>query len=398
MLFVDADDGSVCENEILGVGIGMVSVREVSPREMKKFIQLPRELYKGIPGFSPPLDIERRELLDPKRSYFFKRGTAAYFMAYDGEEPVGRISVQIDPLYPGGEANDVALFGCFDAVDDQNISNALIAAALRWAGQHGKTRMHGPYTLSTNMEPGILVEGGHAPPMLLAPWHPTYLAGHLERAGFRKIQDLHYYRIDKEALTNGPLSERLDQLPEDPKLIVRPMRLGALKEEAALACRLYNDGWEGNWGFVPLQTEEIHLVLREMKPLLHEDIGLVIEDAGEPVALAVVLPNIAEMVSDLGGAPTPIGWVKLLSRIAGKRVYSGRLAIMGIKRDYQGSRGILIMARLMRELRDRALRHKLATIEAGWIVESNRPLQRFINAMNLPRTRTYRIFERDLHV
>lgn len=374
----------------------MVSVREVSPGDMKKFIRLPREIYKGITGFHPPLDIERRELLDPKRSYFFNRGTAAYFIAYRGKNAVGRISAQIDPLYPGGEANDVALFGCFDAIDDQNVSDELIAAATRWAGRQGKKRLHGPYTLSVSMEPGILVAGSHAPPMLLAPWHPSYLAGHLERAGFRKIQDLHYYRIDREVLANGPISERLDQLPQDPNLYVRPMRLGALREEAALACRLYNDGWVRNWGFVPLQVEEIHLVLREMKPLLHEDIGLVIEDAGEPVALAVVLPNIAEMVSDLGGAPTPFGWIRLLSRIAGKRVKSGRLAIMGIKRDYQGSRGILIMARLMRELRDRALRHRLTTIEAGWILESNRPLQRFIKSMDLPRTRTYRIFEREV--
>lgn len=373
----------------------MITVREVTPKEMKKFIRLPRELYKDIPGFSPPLDIERRELLDPKRSYFFKRGTAAYFIAYDGRNAVGRISAQIDPLYKEGEGNAVALFGCFDAIDDQEVSDALIGEVSRWTRQHGRTRLHGPYTLSVNMEPGMLVEGMHAPAMLLAPWHPSYLAGHLERSGFRKIQDLHYYRIDQEALANGPISDRLDQLPDDPKLTVRPMRLGALKEEAALACRLYNDGWAGNWGFVPLQTEEIHLVLREMKPLLHEDIGLVIEDAGEPVALAVILPNIAEMVSDLGGAPTLAGWVKLLSRIAGKRVHSGRLAILGIKQDYQGLRGILIMARLMRELRDRALRHKLKVIEAGWILESNRPLQRFINTMDLPRTRTYRIFERD---
>jgi len=100
----------------------------------------------------------------------------------------------------------------------------------------------------------------------------------------------------------------------------------------------------------------------------------------------------------------PIAWsgtqaeypIYMLTCTVEKRVKSGRMVVTGTNRDYQVSRAILIMARLMRELRDRALRHQLTTIEADWILESNSPLMRFIRAMNLSRTRTYRIFECDV--
>lgn len=371
----------------------MITIESVGKATFGQFLALPRRLYRDMIGFTPPLDLERRELLHPKHSAFFERGSVSYFLARRGGDAVGRISAQVDPLYSRGANEDVAFFGCLDAVDDAEVVDRLLDTARGWARARGKARLQGPYTLSVNMEPGLMIEGQAAGPMLLAPWHPPHLAHHLEAQGLVKIQDVHYYGIDLDSVATGALAERLGTIAPTPTLRVRGMRLDRLEDEAALACALYNDGWARNWGFVPLAPSEIHAVLVGLKPLLHSDIGLVVEIDDQPVAVAVVLPNVAEMAADLGGAPSLLGWAKFATRILRRSCTSGRLAILGIASAYQGLRGAGIMIAMLDEMRRRAARHGLRSIEAGWILESNKPMQRFVNSLGLPRTRTYRIYE-----
>lgn len=45
-------------------------------QQLKLFIQLPRLLYKGLSGYVPPLDWQESSLLDPKKSAFFRYGSA----------------------------------------------------------------------------------------------------------------------------------------------------------------------------------------------------------------------------------------------------------------------------------------------------------------------------------
>jgi len=58
-----------------------------------------------MPGFQPPLDLERTLLLDPRVAPFFTHGEAAFFIASDENgRPLGRISAQFDRLTPAGRA------------------------------------------------------------------------------------------------------------------------------------------------------------------------------------------------------------------------------------------------------------------------------------------------------
>jgi hypothetical protein len=52
--------------------------RVVSRPQLARFITLPRRLYAGTPGYVAPLDHERYQLLDPRKSPFFTHGYASY--------------------------------------------------------------------------------------------------------------------------------------------------------------------------------------------------------------------------------------------------------------------------------------------------------------------------------
>jgi hypothetical protein len=79
-------------------------------------------------------------------------------------------------------------------------------------------------------------------------------------------------------------------------------------EEAALLLSILNDAWSDNWGFVPLTEREIAYAGKKLKPIVLEDMILVAEYDGEPVAFMMALPDINEFIRDLNGELFPFGW------------------------------------------------------------------------------------------
>ena len=76
-----------------------LDVRPVaSKRELNTFIKLPWRLYRNEPNWVPPLVFDRKRFLDRSRSPFFKHAEVELFLAWRGEEPVGRVSAQIDRI------------------------------------------------------------------------------------------------------------------------------------------------------------------------------------------------------------------------------------------------------------------------------------------------------------
>src|ERR1044072_46853 len=67
-----------------------------SRREVSTFIKLPWKLYAGVEQWVPPLIFERRKHLSKRSNPFFEHAEAEYFVAWRGDEPVGRISAHID--------------------------------------------------------------------------------------------------------------------------------------------------------------------------------------------------------------------------------------------------------------------------------------------------------------
>ena len=66
--------------------------------ERAAFVELPYRLQAGDPSWVPPLRMERREHLDPRRNPWFDHAEAAFWLAWRQGRPVGRVSAQLDRL------------------------------------------------------------------------------------------------------------------------------------------------------------------------------------------------------------------------------------------------------------------------------------------------------------
>src|SRR5215831_5096977 len=143
-----------------------------SAQDREAFIRFPYTLYAGDPNWVPPLEMERRDFLNPKKNPWFEFGTAELFLAHRAGRVVGRIAGVDDPHYNEFHGTKFGFFGMFDCIDDPGCARSLFDAAAGWLRGRGFQRMMGPFNFSTNYECGVLVEGFDAPPCLLMTYNP----------------------------------------------------------------------------------------------------------------------------------------------------------------------------------------------------------------------------------
>ena len=106
----------------------MIDVIEVKTRkQQKEFLDFPLKLYDGNPYFVPPLYGDEKKIF---RSDFVYNDTcdAVYFNAYRGGEMVGRISGILQKAANRKNNERRVRFTRFDAIDDQEVADALFAA------------------------------------------------------------------------------------------------------------------------------------------------------------------------------------------------------------------------------------------------------------------------------
>ncbi|MFT8931851.1 MAG: hypothetical protein ABF976_09690 [Acetobacter syzygii] len=374
-----------------------ITVSPVSgSRQLALFIKLPRMLYDGLPGYVPPLDMEERDMLSPRKAPFFEHGFACYFLAWRNGKPIGRISAQIDSFVLHQPGPRTGFFGALDTTEPKCIP-LLLDAATVWLKKRGIERIRGPWTLNSNGQSGVMIEGQNEIPMIGTPWHPATIAPALEQAGFHKAVDLLSYRME-----TGPQAEQANQIPANLRqrlgnITMRGLRLKHIDEDAEILREIYNDAWDGTWGNVPLTSNEVQSLLKALKPILRPAQYVLAEVEGEPAAIALVVPNMFDVSKDLGGAPTPLGWLKLGSRILKHDFHSARVVLLGVRKKYLGTAlRAMLPVLIIDELMQRGHELPYRTIELGWVLETHEGLRKLIERIAPTPYKRHRMFEKIL--
>lgn len=376
----------------------MLAIRPVRTRaELKTFIALPRLLYRGMPGYVAPLDFERRQLLDPQKSAYFTHAEAQYFLAWRDEEPVGRISAQVDRLAIDTWGEPIGCFGCLDAVDDAAVVKALCDAAADWLRARGMTAMRGPFTLSINNESGLMVSGQQRGAMIFMPWHPPYLAGLAEAAGLAPAKDLLAYtmKLSEYRRPERFLARAERSLPKG--LELRELDLKNFGRDAAIIGAVYNDAWQHNWGFVPITEAESAVFAQSFRHLLTPEMGLIAEVDGKPIGVGVVLPNLFDVTSEFEGRLLPFNWLRFLSRAFRKSSYRNcRVTLLGRIQEVSSIGGLLALT-IIDTLIQRNPRFRAGEVEMGWVLDDNRMLINLMQTIGIgDPSKRYRMFEKGL--
>jgi hypothetical protein len=357
-------------------------------RQLKTFITFPWKIYRGEPNWVPPLIFDQRRLFTPGKNPYFSHSKAQLFMAFRGKEPVGRISAHENNQHCRVHNDGVGFFGFFECINDQMVSHALFDAASSWLRERELKSMRGPLSFSVNDEVGLLIDAFNEPPCIRMTYNPRYYAGLIEGYNLQKIQDLYAYAMFESDEPPKRLRHIAARVLEDPKLVVRTIRLS----DADRVKKIYTEAWSGNWGAVPLTEEEFDQVFREFKLIYDRDLSFIAEYDGEPAGLSLVLPDMNQVLKRAGGRLFPLGLLKILWHK--RKISSWRVPIMGVLEKHR-TRGIEVV--LFCRTYDAAMQKRhYRKCEMSWILESNTAAITILKKLGARRSKTYRLYEKRL--
>ena len=316
----------------------MIEIREVkTKKEVKQFIELPLNMYKGNPYFVPPLYMSEKVLFREKNPYTSSCDTV-YYLAFKDGELVGRISGIIQKDANAKWNRKRVRFTRFDSIDDQEVANALFDAVVNWGKSKGMTALCGPLGFNDLEREGLLIDGFNELSTFEEQYNYPYYEKLVENYGLK---------------TEVEWVEKQIRLPKNPDDIARISRLGDLVakryklrfvEEKSVGAFikkhreeffiLLEATYSHLYGTCPIRREVEDDILAGFKLLLtHKNVMGIYNEKDEMVCFGLYLPSIAKAVQPSGGRITPASLVRILR--ARKRTKILDFALIGVRDDYR---------------------------------------------------------------
>jgi GNAT superfamily N-acetyltransferase len=363
-----------------------------SKKELTAFIDFPHDLYKNDPNYVPELFIAQKDLLT--KHPFLKHNFLQSYLAYQDGKIVGRITAILNNHHNEfNKAND-GFFGFFDAINSNEVTDALFKTAIEWLKDKKVETIIGPVNFSTNEPSGLLIDGFDSPPVMQMTYNYPYYINLIESQGLHKKIDLIAYRFGDEGYNErsfkllGALEERLNRS----NITIRKLNMKKFKEEAEALHKVYNSAWDSNTGFVPLSDEEFDWLAKDLKLILDPDFALLAEQDGKVVAFGLALPNYNEIFKTIKrGRLLPTGIFKLL--LNKKKIESIRIYALGVVDGYR-KMGIeaCLYGTIIKEYKRKGFKHA----EAGWTLENNTMINEAIKAIKGDPYKTYRLYQKQI--
>lgn len=378
-----------------------VAIRPVeSKADREAFLSVPATILGDDPAWVPPLKMMVRDQLNPKKNPWFDHGELKLFLAERGGKAVGRISAQVDQSHLKQHNDSTGFFGFFDCADDQEAADALFAAAGDWLKQQGMARVRGPFSLNINEETGLLVDGFESAPRVAMSHAKPHYQTLVEAAGFEKIRDMFAFLTPMDtALPYKHMKLLQRSIDRNPELSFRHLDPKNYDRDIRILVDLFNAAWAENWGFIPLTEADAKHMAEEFKLILIPELVWFAFYEDEPAAMAVALPDLNEMLADLGGHIWPTGWAKLAWRVLTRRTWSSgtRVPLMGVAPRFKNKPlGSVLALMVMGAIRRESLKLNMPICEMSWVLEDNNQTRHSLETIGGRIYKTYRVYEKAL--
>jgi hypothetical protein len=377
-------------------------VRPIGKAEHKAFVELPFRLYRNDPNWVPPLKRDVYELLTPGKNPWFEHGELQLFLAERGGKVVGRISAHLDHLalaqpVEQGMGPGTGNWGLLEA-EDAETAAALIAQAEEWLRAKGMMRVLAPLSISIWDDPGLLTKGFDTPPTMMMGHNSPKYQGWVEPHGYTKAMGLVTFEVPIASPFPALFNRIVTSGERNSRIVIRQVDKRRFDEEASLILGILNDAWSDNWGFVPLTDAEIAYAGKKFKDIVYEDLIMVAEVDGEPVAFMMTWPDLNEKLIKYNGNLFPFNFIDLLWWLRKPKVKTMRVPLMGVVKRLQASRLASQLALMMIEFirRNSVSRYGAVRGEFGWVLESNGPMLSVGEATGGKVHKEYTIYQKAL--
>lgn len=370
-------------------------------KQLKKFVNFHWQHYKNDPHFVPLLNYEYlgfrllgiTGFFEPG-NLFFKHAEMIFFLALSDGRIVGRCNAFVNENHNRHWHDKVGFWGQFEAVDDQEVADALLAAAAGWLKSKGINKIRGPQNLPVNeATPGVMTEGFDSRPVIYYQYNKPYYEKLIRNAGFSAIKRV----LSWEVSPMNPMEERLERVAQ--KVIQRYHLQFESWDERPLEERkqemfsIYNEAWSDNFGFVPFTREEFYKIIDDMQLIMDKKLFFFVYVKGEIAAFFGGVPNIAEKMSPVFGC-SKCELLRAAKMLVSKGSIKGyRLGYLGVKKKFRrmGLDGVMLYKQKIY-----SQQKGYQYCDMGWVLEDNTKVISLVEMMGSTPSKTFTIFEKEI--
>jgi hypothetical protein len=361
-------------------------------RDVRQFIDLPFELYRGCVQWVPPIVSDMRLALNRDKYPFYRHSSADFFIAEEGDRTLGRIAAIDNERYNACHDSRTAFFYYFETVEDLHVARALFDAASDWARERGLEVMVGPRGLLRGDGHGLLVEGfDHRPAMGIA-YNPPYYATFLEALGFEKEIDFLSAYIGGEFDLPQRFYDMTGKVKERRGFWVKSFNSKReLRRWVPEVQRVNNEAFTDVWGYYPIDEAEANAVADRFLAAADPRLINLVMKGEEVVGFVIGYPDISAGIQRANGRLWPLGWLHLL--IEFKRTKWINFNGAAILPEHQGAgASVVLYAELAKTVLDFGFEHA----DLVQVAENNVESKGEVNAVGGEWYKRHRIYRRNL--
>ncbi len=350
-----------------------------SAKDIKEFLRLPVELYKGESHWIRPLDKDVEAVFDPKTNEFFSHGDCTRWILIKDGKTVGRISAFVNENTASQSTStdhDLRVGGCgfFECINDQEVADLLFNKAKDWLIAKGCNAFDGPINFGERLSFwGLLIEGREYDPNFNMPYTHAYYQDLFEKFGFELyFKQLTFGRKVMDPL--HPAYKRVsDRLFADPELTFTNLDLKHLDKFTEDFRYIYNKAWAGHEGVKEMSLEQAQSQFKELKQIVDPRIVIFAYHKEDPIAFYVNIPELNQVLKKVNSPK-----LDLISKLKfawhlkwGKTTNKAIGLVFGVIPEYQ-RRGIMIgLVEFMRIQVQDVIKGRYTDYEMNWIGDFN---------------------------
>lgn len=316
----------------------MIEIQEVKTKKQQKlFVDFPTKLYENCPYYVHPLRMDELNNFNPKKNVSYEDCETASFLAFEDGRVVGRIAAIIQKLYNEKVGENRVRFSRFDAVNNQEVANALFSAAENWAKEKGMEIIHGPLGFNDLDREGLLIEGFDQPQTFEEQYNYPYYQTLIENCGYVKEKDWVEFKI----FLPKEVNERVQRL-SDAVIKRYNLRIAEAKNKNKFInhykkqiFEVLDEAYGSLHGVVPFTDKLRDQIISQFKLFIKKEFIIVLTDENDKVAaFGFAIPSLSEAISKSKGRITLPALFRVFKAVKKPKIVD--FALVGVRTEYQG--------------------------------------------------------------
>lgn len=293
----------------------MITVKEIhSKKELKEFVKFPFKIYKDSKYWVPPIIKQELETFNKDKNPIFKDADARFFLAYKGNEIVGRVAAIINWLEVNNQKQKKMRFGWFDFIDDLEVSKALLEEVNRIGKENNLNFTEGPVGFSNLDKVGVITEGFDSIAPMITWYNHPYYVNHYEAHGYAIEKNYSESRFPFENV-KPEFFKKAQELIKS-RYSLRALKFTKTSEVMPYADKmfdLFNESYSSLSSFVAITDIQKDYFKKKFISFINPDyIKFVVDKDDELVGFAIVMPAFSKALQKANGKLFPFGFRHIL--------------------------------------------------------------------------------------